>query len=196
MLSRSLSRAVSRGLSRPLGGAAAVTPVTNGMALTQAWVTRGTTYSSLISATAASARVDATISNTDSGILMETGAIGFGLVFYVYAGVLYFQCGDGAAFGTSASRAEVSYTLPSGEFAYVVEWSADGTNAVLYVNGSLVDSQTYSGSFLAGTDAGTVGEVKSSAAANRGGWATDGSGTYTNTITKCDTFNNQVTSDV
>ena len=173
-----------------------IEPVTQGMTLTEAWTNRGTAYSTLHNTTSASVRVDATISNTDDGILMESGATGFGLILYVYSGVLYFQCGGGSAYGTASNRAEVSYTLPVGEFGYVIEWSADTSNAVLYVNGLVVGSQAFSESKLAGVDGGTLGEVESSVAANRGGWAPEGSGVYTNTITKCDIFNNQITSDV
>ena len=173
-----------------------IEPVTQGMTLTEAWTTRGTGYSTLHNSTSASVRVDATISNTDSGILMESGGSGQGLILYVHSGVLYFQCGAGAAYGTASNRAEVPYTLPVGESDYIIEWSADTSNAVLYVNGVAVGSQTFSYSILAGTDDGTLGEVESGVAVNRGGWTTDGAGVYTNTITKCDIFNNQITSDV
>ena len=173
-----------------------ITPVTQGMTLTAAWVTRGTAYTTLDSVTNASARVEATIANTDSGILMESGATGSGLILYVYAGVLYFQCGDGGAVGTAVDRAETSYTLPVGTADYIVEWSANTSNAVLYVNGVIVDTQTFSEPTICGTNDGTVGRVADSAAANRGGWVNDGNGDYTNTITKCDIFNNQVTADV
>ncbi len=174
-----------------------ITPVTQGMTLTEAWVTRGTGYTALANANDASVRVDATISNTDSGILMESGGAGDGLVLYVFAGVLYFQCGNGSAFGTTGDRAETSYVLPVGEADYIIEWSADSSSkAVLYVDGVLVDSETLSNSNLGGADAGTVGRVISQVAVNRGGWVAGGSGDYTNTITKCDIFNNQVTPDV
>jgi hypothetical protein len=172
-------------------------PVTQGMTLTTSWVTRGTERHTLDSATTASARVDVTISNTDSGILMEAGGTGHGAVLYVYNGVLYFQCGNGSDYGVNYDRAEISYTLPVGQFNYIIEWSADrSSNAVLYVNGVIVGSQTFSNSYLAGSDPGTVGKVHSIVAVNRGGWTSSGSGVYTNTITKCDIFNNQVTSDV
>lgn len=174
-----------------------IKPVTQGMTLTTSWVTRGKEYFTLQEASTASARVDVTISNTDSGILMETGGSGYGLVLYVYNGVLYFQCGNGSGYGVNSNRAEISYTLPVGQFNYIVEWSADtSSNAVLYVNGVIVGSQTFSNIYLAGTDTGTVGELYGIVAVNRGGWSFTGSGVYTNTITKCDIFNNQVTSDV
>jgi len=173
-----------------------IEPVTQGMTLTEAWTTRGTAYSTLGNTTSASVRVDATISNTGSGILMESGATGRGVVLYVYSGVLYFQCGTGSAYGTASNRAEVSYALPVGEFGYIIEWSADTSNAVLYVNGVKVDSQTFSLFEITGSDNGTLGEVNNIVAVNRGGWTTDGAGVYTNTITKCDIFNNQITSDV
>jgi len=107
-----------------------------------------------------------------------------------------FQCGKGTAYGTASNRAEVSYALPVGEFSYIIEWSADTSNAVLYVNGLVVGSQAFSESKLAGSDYGTLGEVEALVAVNRGGWTTDGAGVYTNTITKCDIFNTQITSDV
>jgi len=175
---------------------AAFSPVTAPMTLTEAWTTRGTAYSTLQNTTSASVRVDATISNTDDGILMESGASGIGSILYVYNGVLYFQCGNGSAYGTASNRAEVSYTLPVGESDYVIEWSADTSNAVLYINGLVVGSQAFSESLIAGSDAGTLGEVEGVAPVNRGGWTTDGAGVYTNTITKCDVFDNQITSDV
>jgi len=173
-----------------------IEPVTQGMTLTEAWTTRGTSYLTLSEATSASVRVDATISNTDDGVLMEAGGSGQGVILYVYSGVLYFQCGKGTAYGTASNRAEVSYTLPTGEFGYIIEWSADTSNAVLYVNGLVVDSQAFSEVLLAGSNVGTLGEVEGLVPVNRGGWTTDGAGVYTNTITKCDIFNNQITSDV
>jgi hypothetical protein len=190
---RPLFRSLSRPLFRLLNG---IAPVTQGMTLTQAWTVRGDGYDGLYNATVASARVDATVGNTDSGILMEAGAAGIGTVLYVYDGVLYFQCGEGSAFGTSSNRAEVSYTLPAGEFYYIVEWSADTNNAVLYVNGLEVDSQAFTYTRIVGTDNGTFGQVYSVVPVNRGGWTADGDGSFTNTITKCDIFNGQVTSDV
>ena len=171
-------------------------PVTNGMTLTAAWTVRGDYYTELSSKTSGSVRVDATISNTDSGILMEAGGITVGLVLYVYAGVLYFQCGRANAFGTAADRSETSYTLPVGEFNYIVEWSANTQNSVLYINGLEVDSQAYSYSALSGSNEGTVGQVKDAVAVNRGGWTANAAGVYSNTITKCDVFVGQVTSDV
>jgi hypothetical protein len=159
-------------------------------------VTRGTSYSTLANTVAASVRVDATISNTDSGILMESGATGTGSILYVYSGVIYFQCGDGSAFGTAANRAEIAYTLPVGEFPYVVEWSADTSNAALYVNGSIINSQTFSAVDVSGGDAGTIGEVQSFVAVNRGGWTSDGSGGFSGTIALCNIFNGQVTPGV
>jgi hypothetical protein len=193
-----LARALSRGLSRTLGSSLAgvIVPVTSGMTLTASWVTRGTAYSTIANTTAASVRVDATISNTDSGILMESGATGTGSILYVYAGVLYFQCGNGSAFIPSPSRAEIPYTLPVGEFDYIVEWSADTSNAALYVNGSIINSQAFSEVDVSGGDSGTIGQVSNSVAVNRGGWTSNGQGSYTNTIELCRIFNGQVTPQV
>jgi hypothetical protein len=192
-----LARQLSRGLSRPLSKSlAGISPVTDGMTLTASWTVRGTSYSDLSDATAASVRVDATISNTDEGVLMEAGAGGSGLVLYTFGGVLYFQCGNGGSFGTAANRAEVSYTLPSGTITPIIEWSADASNAVLYIDGIEVDSQVFSNSSIAGSDAGAVGRVINSAAANRGGWTSNGSGDFPNTITLCNIFDGQVTPDV
>ena len=173
-----------------------IVPATSGMTLSESWDTRGQGYGALKATTSASVRVDATISDTDNGILMESGATTYGLILYVFNGVLYFQCGDGSAIGTAASRAETTYTLPVGESDYIVEWSADTTNAVLYVNGVVVDSQVFNHTMLGGSDAGTVGRVASAVAVNRGGWTVNGQGDFTNTITRCDIYNGQVTSDV
>jgi hypothetical protein len=173
-----------------------ITPVTGGMTLTASWVTRGTAYTELSNAQSASVRVDATIANTDSGILMEAGASGVGLVLYVYSGVLYFQCGNGGSFGTSAGTSETSYTLPAGTITPIIEWSADTSNAVLYIDGVEVDSEPFSSSAIAGGNAGTVGEVEDDCAVNRGGWTSEGDGSYANSITRCDIFLNQVTPDV
>jgi hypothetical protein len=175
---------------------ARIVPVTNGMTLTASWVTRGTSYSTIANTIAASVRVDATISNTDSGILMESGATGTGSILYVYAGVLYFQCGNGSAFGPSPSRAEISYTLPAATIKPIIEWSADTSNAVLYINGEEVGSQTFSEVDVSGGDSGTIGQVSNSIAVNRGGWTSNGQGSYTNTIELCRIFNGQVTPDV
>jgi hypothetical protein len=190
---------INAGISvrRKIEVAPQITPVTQGMTLTEAWTVRGDGYDGLSESTVASVRVDAVISNTDDGILMEAGATGSGLVLYVYDGVLYFQCGNGSAFGTASNRAETSYTLPVGEFNYIIEWSATNTNnSVLYVNGVSVDSQSFSNYLLSGSNDGTFGEVENSVAVNRGGWTGDADGVYTNTITKCDIFDGQVTADV
>jgi hypothetical protein len=173
-----------------------INPVTDGMTLTGSWAVRGDNYTDFSTKTSGSVRVDATISNTDSGILMESGGATAGLILYVYAGVLYFQCGRSNEFGTTAERSETSYILPTGEFGYIVEWSANTQNSVLYINGLEVDSQAYSYTLIGGSDPGTAGEVNNGVAVNRGGWTSDASGVYTNTITKCDIFNNQITSDV
>ena len=194
MISKTIKSMITTVIN-PFDDESSFLPVTNGMTLTAAWV-YDSYYTTLGSTTSASVRVDATISNTDDGILMEAGAAGIGLLLYVYSGVLYFQCGDGGAYGTASNRAEISYTLPVGEFDYVIEWSADTSNAVLYVNGVEVGSQTFSFSVISGNDNGTVGKVASGVSGNRGGWVADGDGVYTNTITKCDIFNNQITSDV
>jgi hypothetical protein len=193
LLERQLFRPLNRALDSALSG---IIPATNGMTLTASWTARGTGYTTLSPATAASVRVDAVISNTDDGMLMESGGTSKGLFVYVYDGVLYFQCGDGTAFGTSSNRAETSYTLPVGEYSYIVEWSANTTNAVLYVNGLAVDSQAFSDTEISGLGQGTVGQVKDSCAVNRGGWTTNGAGDYTNTISACYIFSGQVTPEV
>jgi hypothetical protein len=176
--------------------AAQVTPVTDGMTLTASWVTRGTAYDTLSNAESASVRVDATISNTDAGILMEAGGVGEGLVLYVFAGVVYFQCGDGTAFGSSAATAETSYALPAGEYDYIIEGSANISNSVLYINGVEVDSQTFSNSKISGANDGTIGQVMSTVATNRGSWSADASGGFSGAIALCNIFDGQVTPDV
>jgi hypothetical protein len=173
-----------------------INPVTAGMTLSASWVTRGTAYNTLSSATSASVRVNATIAQTDSGILMEAGGSGLGLVSYVFAGVLYFQCGDGTAFGAAANRAELSYTLPAGTITPIIEWSADTSNAVLYIDGQEVDSQAFSEASLAGNDDGTIGQVKTFVAVNRGGWTSEGDGSFSGAIESCSIFLNQVTPQV
>jgi hypothetical protein len=193
LLERQLFRPLNRALDSALSG---IIPVTNGMTLSASWVTRGTIYTTLSPATAASVRVDAVISNTDTGILMESGGTGEGLVLYVFAGELYFQCGDGSAFGTAANRAEVSYTLPAGTIQPVIEWSAENGNAVLYIDGVLVDSQAFTSTNICGADNGTVGQVSAAVAVNRGGWTSNGDGDFTGEINGCFIFNNQVTADV
>ena len=174
----------------------AAQPVTENMTLTDSWTVRGDTYTTLGSATAGSGRLEAVISNTDTGILMESGGAGQGLLVYVHAGVLYFQCGSGSAFGTSADTAEIAYTLPTGQFNYLVEWSAKTTNAALYINAVKVGSQAFSNSVISGGGVATVGQVNETVAVNRGGWTSNAQGAYTNTITKCDIFLNQVTGDL
>jgi hypothetical protein len=172
-------------------------PVTTDMTLTASWAEVDPNgHSALGSATAASIRVDATISDTTEGILMESGAASNGVVLYVYDGVLYFQCGNGSAFGTSTNRAETSYVLPSGTFDYVVEVSADITNSVMYIDSVLVDSQTFSNGSVCGSDNGRIYGIFNATPVNRGGWIAPGDGEYPLSITRCDIFINQVTSDV
>jgi len=170
----------------------------DGMTVTETWLVRGDTYQELRNADAATVRVDATISNTDDGILMESGAEGQGLILYVFNGVLYFQCGNGGDFGSGDIRAEIAYTLPVGEFNYIIEWSASivTQNAVLYINGTSVGTDTFDETNLGGSNSGTVGEVESSVCKNRADWTNDQQGSFTNTISKCDVFLGQITSDV
>lgn len=173
-----------------------IKPVTQGMTLTESW-DRGVYYSTIASARSLSVRVDATINNTDSGILIEAGATTHGMALYVYSGVLYLQCGDGGGFGAADNRVEISYTLPVGEFNYIIEFSVDSSSsAFLYINGLVVGSQNFNHDFIAGSDKGTSGQVATAVAINRGGWASSGQGFYTNEISKCYVFRNQTTSDV
>jgi hypothetical protein len=191
-----ISSVISRAIKSVFASKSKIIPVTEGMTLTASWVTRGTGYATLANATSATIRVKAAISNTDEGILMESGAGADGLILYTFAGFLYFQCGEGATFGTAAKRAEVSYQLPIGQFTYIIEPSANTANAVLYVNGNNEDSQTFSNSTISGGNAGTVGRVSSEAAANRGGWTADGEGNSPSAILECEIFVGQVTPDV
>lgn len=171
--------------------------VTVGMTLDASWTDPSTDYNDLVNLNSGSARVDVTGLQTNAdGILMESGGSGTGLLLYAFSGTIYFQCGVGTVAGPGASTGEVSWPIVAGD--YVIEWSADRTACALYINGELIDTDTYTNTGLAGGDLGTVGQVGGgAAAANRGGWDGTDVGSFSGgTITRCDIFVEETTGDV
>lgn len=178
-------------------GSAPIVPVTTGMSLTETWTSRSTDYSGLASVASGSAAIECTIQASDTGLLMEAGGTGSGLIVYVHSGVLYAQFGVGTSAGPGANTAEVSWTI-TGSGSRLIEWSANGTNAVLYVDGVLIASDAFSNATIAGGNVGGLGNVRGdNVAANRAGIATTtGSGNYSGTLTEARIYAGQVTGDV
>ncbi len=185
--------------SRGLPGIAVespITPVTDGMALSATWRIADGSQTTLANAEEASFKIVARVEPSDTGILFEQGGSGRGIIIYVFGAVLYAQFGDGSGTGTSSSRAFVQYTLT--KRIELIEASCSITNnlCALYVDGDLVGTDTLETSTLAGSDIGGLGRVYSLAAANFGGWTTDGSGAFTGDINRAEIFLNQLTTDV
>jgi endoglucanase len=133
---------------------------------------------------AASARVELTVDADTRGVIMEAGAEARGLALYIDNGVLYFQCGNGSAFGAPMQAVCRTEITPG---RHVVLWSADADKGmvVLCVDGTKVSE--FSGSFgpkLAGPDTGRLGGVQNGIARNAGNF-TNENGTFTGLIHSC-----------
>ncbi|MEO1658118.1 MAG: hypothetical protein AAFR65_10370 [Pseudomonadota bacterium] len=173
-----------------------IVPATTGMTTDATWTVAAGQQTSLASSTVASVKILGTFAPSDTGMILEQGASMSGLVVYVFGGTLYFQCGSGASAGPDTSRAFIQHTLAS--TTELIEFSASASNgrAALYVDGLLVGTDTFSASTLAGSDVGGVGRVYSGAAANFGGWTSDGSGVFSGTIDSAEIYLGEVTADV
>jgi len=132
-----------------------VTPVTAGKTIDATWDTYHYDYSDASSLSAMWMRAYSTLSQTDSGIIVSSGGDVWGMVLYASDGSLYFQCGNGDNFGNTVDRGEVSWVISSAN--PVIEVYADRTKCELYIDGALVDSQTYSAYQVAGDGQGQLG---------------------------------------
>jgi len=165
---------------------------TAGMTLDATWSTIGTNYAHLDNATSASAKVYCNFDKDDTGIIMEAGGAVHGLILYIHNETLYFQCGESATAGGDSDTGEVSYTVTNTTAQdFIIEWSADTSGCALYVDKTLIGTDVFSNSVLSGTNDGTIGQVESAVAVNRGS-----SGSFTGTVTKAEIFLGEVTSDV
>lgn len=182
--------------SRGLPDMAVDTPVTDGMTLSATWLPNSAGKTTLSSSTEASIKIIASVEPGDSGVLLEQGASTLGTIIYVFGGVLYAQFGDGSDIGSNSARAFLQYTLTKRIDLIEVSGSIANGRCALYVDGVLVGTDTLANSSLAGSDAGGVGRVYAGAAANYGGWASDGSGVFTGHIDRAEIFLNQITADV
>jgi hypothetical protein len=169
---------------------------TDGMTLDATWTSSNTAYQDLYSATSASAKVTCNFDKDDTGILMESGGTGDGLILYIYNETLYFQCGDGASSGGDSNTGEVSYTITDTSARdFIIEWSADTSGCALYVDGTLSGTDAFSNDLLAGDNHGTIEKGSGSAvAANRGSFTHSDS--FSGTVTSAQIFVGEVTSDV
>jgi hypothetical protein len=165
---------------------------TAGMTLDVTWETIGTAYSTLDEATSASAKVYCNFDKDDTGIIMEHGGSSYGLILYIHNETLYFQCGQGGDAGGDSNTGEVSYTVTNTTAQdFIIEWSADTSGCALYVDKTLIGTDVFSVSKLAGSDDGTIGQAYNAVPVNRGS-----SGSFTGTVTKAEIFLGEVTSDV
>ncbi|KAI8110796.1 hypothetical protein M9434_004370 [Picochlorum sp. BPE23] len=101
------------------------------------------------------------------GLIFEKGGTTYGVVLYIYQGVLYVQGGRGSNIGGSL---ELSYTVTSS--ISKIEFGIDFKNQwfKLAVNGLVVDeaTQTSYTSYAAGGDLGGTGKIYGAAALYRG----------------------------
>lgn len=169
---------------------------TDGMTLDATWTSQNISYSDLHSATSASAKVTCNFDKNDTGILMESGGTGDGLILYIYNETLYFQCGDGASSGGDSNTGEVSYTITDTSARdFIIEWSADTSGCALYVDGTLIGTDAFSNDYLGGNNTGTIEKGAGNAvAANRGSFTH--SDLFSGTVTSARIFVGEVTSDV
>jgi len=173
------------------GSALSVHP-TAGMTLDATYSTIGTSYGTLDNATSASAKVTCNFDKDDTGIIMEHGGTGYGLMLYIYNETLYFQCGEGATAGSDADTGEVSYALTNSTAQdFIIEWSADTSRCALYVNKVYAGRDSFSATYLSGSNNGTIGTGESSVCANRGSYPV--SNTFSGTVTSAEIFIGEVT---
>ena len=117
--------------------------------------------------------MDVTLSGSEDGVLFEDGgASDQGVILYETGGVLYFQAGDGTAFGSAADRGEIVWPVMPGSMS--IEGSAARNSGIaMYINGHLVGSDQFTGPLM-GSENGRVGGINISAAVNRGGFSVNG----------------------
>lgn len=173
------------------GSALSVNP-TAGMTLDDTYSTIGNQYTSLDNATAASAKVTCNFDKSDTGIIMEHGGTGYGLMLYIYNETLYFQCGEGATAGSDSDTGEVSYALTNSTAQdFTIEWSADASSScTLYVNKVYAGRDSFSADYLSGSNDGTIGTGYSAVCANRGSYPV--SNTFSGTVTSAEIFIGEV----
>ena len=88
-----------------------VTPVTDGMTLSATWLNSGGGQGTLANSQEASIKVEGVFAPTNTGIQIEAGGTGTGLVVYIFGGVLYAQFGAGDGFSDAPNRATLEHTL-------------------------------------------------------------------------------------
>lgn len=173
------------------GSALSVHP-TAGMTLDHTYSTIGSQYTGLDSATVASAKVTCNFDKSDTGIIMEHGGTGTGLMLYIYNETLYFQCGEGATAGSDSDTGEVSYVLTNSTAQdFIIEWSANTSGCALYVDKVYVGRDSFSASSICGGNDGTIGTGYSAVCVNRGSYPA--SNTFTGTVTSAEIFLGEVT---
>lgn len=162
------------------------------------WSRIGTEYSDRIRKQV-SIRCNGIITSGDTGILVEKGGTGDGLVIYQTGGVIYAQSGAGNGFGfLSGRRLEVSATVTNPIELIEVSINHDIGSIALYFDGVLVDSLLNTGAVtdnIDGSDGGGIGRGYRSVAVNRGGFNSS-SPDYTGTVFNAYIFINELTSDV
>ncbi len=123
---------------------------------------------------------------------MEHGGSVYGLMLYIYNETLYFQCGEGATAGGDSNTGEVSYVLTNSTAQdFIIEWSANTSGCALYVDKVYVGRDSFSTSYLSGTNDGTIGTGYSAVCVNRGSYPA--SNTFTGTVTSAEIFLGEVT---
>ncbi|NBC16702.1 MAG: hypothetical protein GVY18_05210 [Bacteroidetes bacterium] len=131
---------------------------TKDMTVDAVWDDDATAYNDLDDATAFSAFFNISIDSADEGVILEAGSSAFGVLVYALGGTLYAQAGDGGGHTSQADRAVVSWPISNGNKYF--EISADAAKGLcLYVDGTLVDSDTMTAAKLSDTDAGGIEQV-------------------------------------
>lgn len=159
---------------------------TTGMTLDYTWDDQVINYLDIGNVASLSVKLYVYIEADDEGVIFETGATGYGLNFYAYNGNFYFNGGQGDNYTPSSQRFEASCPIVPGY--HIIELSASrfSGNGKIFIDGKLMATANAPAipSYLAGTDAGGIGQVHSSVVVNRGGWTSNGTGVFTGTVTK------------
>lgn len=134
----------------------------------------------------------------ESGIIVEAGGSGTGMIIYRLGSELIAQCGDGSTAGSDANTAECRWTVGTGGPVEIVfSGSAPAGKAVLYVDNILVDQDTFNAANISGGNQGGVGRVHGgSIAGNFAGITNADSGTFSGVVPDVYIYADQVTSEV
>lgn len=134
----------------------------------------------------------------ESGIIVEAGGSGMGMIIYRVGSDLIAQCGDGATAGSDADTAECRWAVQTGGPVEIV-FSADASTgkAALYVDNVLVAQDTFNAANTSGGNLGGVGRVHGgNIAANFAGIGSNDTGAFSSPVPTVRIYAGQPTTEV